>query len=90
MAPALSTAYLHLGTVMLSDGTPLTDRAKIERVCNGVRMSRRTDKKGRFSIEVGRSLKCGRECRFRSDGPRHVNIRQRPNSGGIPAATWVF
>src|SRR5258707_15878709 len=45
------------GTVMLSDGTPLTDRAKIERVCNGVpNVEGETDKKGRFSIEVGRSL----------------------------------
>ena len=45
------------GTVMLSDGTPLTDRAKIERVCNGVPIVEAdTDKKGRFSFEVGHSL----------------------------------
>ncbi len=42
---------------MLSDGTPLTDRAKIERVCNGVpNVEAETDKKGRFSFEVGHSL----------------------------------
>jgi tetratricopeptide (TPR) repeat protein len=42
---------------MLSDGTPLTDRAKIERVCNGVPIvEAETDKKGRFSFEVGHSL----------------------------------
>jgi len=44
------------GTVMLSDGTPLTDRAKIERVCNGVPIvETETDKKGHFSFEVGHS-----------------------------------
>ena len=45
------------GTVVLSDGTPLSDRAKIERVCNGVPVvETETDKKGRFSFEVGHSL----------------------------------
>ena len=45
------------GTVMLSDGAVLTDRAKIERVCNGVaNVEAETDKKGRFSFEVGHSL----------------------------------
>ena len=45
------------GTVILSDGLPLTERAKIERVCNGSpRLETYTDKKGRFSFEVGRSL----------------------------------
>jgi tetratricopeptide (TPR) repeat protein len=45
------------GTVLLSDGTALTERAKIERVCNGSpRLETYTDKKGRFSFEVGRSL----------------------------------
>jgi len=45
------------GAVMLSDGTPLTERAKIERVCNGVAIPEaETDKKGRFSFEVGHSL----------------------------------
>jgi tetratricopeptide (TPR) repeat protein len=45
------------GNVMVSDGTPLTDRAKIERVCNGVPIvEAETDKKGRFSFEVGHSL----------------------------------
>ena len=45
------------GTVVLSDGTPLIDRAKIERVCNGSpRTETYTDKKGRFSFEVGHSM----------------------------------
>jgi len=45
------------GHVVLSDGTPLTDRPKIERVCNGVPIvEAETDKKGHFSFEVGRSL----------------------------------
>src|ERR1700722_6053662 len=40
------------GTVMLSDGSPLNERAKIERVCNGVPIPEaETDKKGRFSFE---------------------------------------
>lgn len=45
------------GTVILSDGTPLTERAKIERVCNGVPIvETETDKKGHFNFEVGHSL----------------------------------
>jgi Flp pilus assembly protein TadD len=45
------------GKVVLSDGTPLPDRVKIERVCNGTpRVETYTDRKGRFSFEVGRSL----------------------------------
>lgn len=45
------------GTVALDDGTPLTDRAKIERVCNGVpRVEAETDRKGHFSFELGHSL----------------------------------
>ncbi len=45
------------GVVMLSDGTPFNDRAKIERVCNGVPIvETETDKKGHFSFEVGHSF----------------------------------
>lgn len=45
------------GTVMLSDGTLLTDRAKIERVCNArVIVESETDKKGNFNFELGHSL----------------------------------
>ena len=45
------------GTVVLSDGTPLTERAKIERVCNGVPIvESETDRKGHFSFELGRSF----------------------------------
>ena len=42
------------GTVVLSDGLPLPDRVKIERVCGGApRLETYTDKKGRFSFQVG-------------------------------------
>jgi tetratricopeptide (TPR) repeat protein len=42
--------------VVLSDGTPLTDRVKIERVCNGTpRTEGYADRQGRFSFELGRS-----------------------------------
>jgi TolA-binding protein len=45
------------GTVILSDGLPLTERVKIERVCNGApRTETYTDKKGHFSFQVGQSL----------------------------------
>ncbi len=45
------------GAVVLSDGTPLADRAKIERVCNGVAIvETETDKKGHFSFQVGHIL----------------------------------
>src|SRR6266851_945003 len=45
------------GKVALSDGTAPPDLVKIERVCNGTaRVEARTDRKGRFSFELGRSL----------------------------------
>jgi tetratricopeptide (TPR) repeat protein len=45
------------GKVVLSDGTPLPERVKIERVCNSMpHVETYTDRKGRFSFEVGRSL----------------------------------
>jgi Flp pilus assembly protein TadD len=44
------------GKVVLSDGSPLPDRARIERVCNGTpRLEGYTDRKGRFSIDLGHS-----------------------------------
>src|SRR5579871_5113311 len=45
------------GTVVLSDGLPLPERAKIERVCSGPpRTETYTDKKGHFSFQVGQNL----------------------------------
>ncbi len=45
------------GTVVLSDGLPLPERVKIERVCSGPpRLETYTDKKGRFSFQVGQNL----------------------------------
>jgi len=45
------------GKVVLSDGSPLPDRARIERVCSGSpKLEGYTDRKGRFNIEVGHSL----------------------------------
>jgi tetratricopeptide (TPR) repeat protein len=72
------------GTVMLSDGTPLPDRAKIERVCNGVPIvETETDKKGHFSFEVGHSLELP-DASVSSD----MNGRESPfgnssNNGGM-------
>nr|MDP9114355.1 tetratricopeptide repeat protein [Acidobacteriota bacterium] len=45
------------GTVVLSDGLPLPDRVKIQRVCGGPpRIETYTDKKGRFSFQVGQNI----------------------------------
>jgi tetratricopeptide (TPR) repeat protein len=45
------------GTVVLSDGLPLPERAKIERVCGGPpHVETYTDKKGHFSFQVGQNL----------------------------------
>lgn len=45
------------GKVMLDDGTPLPDRVKIERVCNGIaRTEAYTDRKGQFSFQLGRNM----------------------------------
>jgi len=74
------------GNVMMSDGTPLTDRAKIERVCNGVpHVEAETDKKGRFSFEVGHSLELpdasvGSDITGRGGSP----FGNCPNTGGMP------
>lgn len=45
------------GKVALSDGTPPPSQVNIERVCNGMtRVETRTDRKGRFSFELGQSM----------------------------------
>jgi tetratricopeptide (TPR) repeat protein len=45
------------GKVALSDGTPPPDPVNIERVCNGSpRVEARTDRKGRFSFQLGQNL----------------------------------
>jgi tetratricopeptide (TPR) repeat protein len=45
------------GKVVLSDGTPLPERVKIERVCNGTpRVEGYSDRKGNFSFQVGQNL----------------------------------
>lgn len=42
------------GTVMLADGSPMTELVTIERICNGqVTPEGYTDSKGRFSFQVG-------------------------------------
>jgi tetratricopeptide (TPR) repeat protein len=71
------------GTVMLSDGTPLTDRAKIERVCNGVPIvETETDKKGRFSFEVGHSLEMPDASVGSDTSGRGSPFGNSSNSGG--------
>ncbi|MEO8050467.1 MAG: tetratricopeptide repeat protein [Acidobacteriota bacterium] len=73
------------GSVMLSDGTPLTDRAKIERVCNGVPIvETETDRKGHFSFEVGHSLEMP-DASVGSDtmGGRGSPFGNTPNRGGM-------
>jgi tetratricopeptide (TPR) repeat protein len=45
------------GKVALSDGTAPSEPVKIERVCNGTaRVEARTDRKGRFSFQLGQNL----------------------------------
>jgi tetratricopeptide (TPR) repeat protein len=45
------------GKVALSDGTAPSEPVKIERVCNGSpRLEARTDRKGRFSFQLGQNL----------------------------------
>lgn len=55
--PGVPQVIFISGTVVLSDGLPLPERVKIERVCSGPpRTETYTDKKGRFSFQVGQSL----------------------------------
>ena len=73
------------GNVIMSDGTPLTDRVKIERVCNGVPIPEaETDRKGRFSFEVGRSLEMP-DASVGSDmtGRGLSSFGSAPNTGGM-------
>lgn len=80
------------GTVVLSDGTPLTDRAKIERVCYGVPIvETETDKKGRFSFEVGHSLELpdasvGSDMTGRGDVPFGSMPGSSMPGGSVPGA----
>jgi tetratricopeptide (TPR) repeat protein len=72
------------GTVMLDDGTPPPDPVTIERICGGApRAQAYTDKKGRFSFQVGQTSGVMQDASEESSGMPGTN---RPSSsvvGGI-------
>jgi tetratricopeptide (TPR) repeat protein len=70
------------GTVALSDGLPLPERAKIERVCNGsAHLETYTDNKGRFSFVVGHSIEM-QDASSRTDNGANSQFGGRSDSGG--------
>jgi tetratricopeptide (TPR) repeat protein len=81
------------GIVMLSDGSVLNERAKIERVCNGVPIvETETDKKGHFSFEVGHSLELpdasvGSDVNGRGGSPFGTSTSNGGMSGGRMGST---
>jgi tetratricopeptide (TPR) repeat protein len=85
------------GRVVLSDGGPLPDRVKIERVCNGTpRIEGYTDQKGRFGFELGRSMEmqdassAGRDM-MASDSPfagARTTNGSNGQMGGIERSLW--
>ena len=83
--PSARPIYIS-GTVVLSEGTPLPDRAKIERVCNGVAIPEaETDKKGHFSFEVGHSMEMPDASVGGSDlTGRGSTFGNSGNRGGMP------
>ena len=81
------------GKVVLSDGTPLPDRVKIERVCNGTpRVETYTDRKGRFSFELGRNLEMQDASSSSSFGDGFPGARPGSGSsqlgGGMERSLW--
>ena len=77
------------GTVVLSDGLPLPERVKIERVCSGPpRVETYTDKKGHFSFQVGQNLEMqDASSQSAFNGPGSLgnmnNIGASPGRGGF-------
>ncbi len=73
------------GTVVLSDGLPLPDRVKIERVCTGPPHTETyTDRKGHFSFQVGQNLEmqdASSQSAFGVPGSPLGNTNN--NSGGL-------
>jgi tetratricopeptide (TPR) repeat protein len=73
------------GKVVTSDGSPLNERAKIERVCGGtVKLEAYTDSKGRFNFEVGRNFEMPDAS---SGGPDLMNDGGFRGRGGLGNAT---
>jgi Flp pilus assembly protein TadD len=77
------------GKVALTDGSPLPDRAKIERVCNGTpKLEGYTDRKGRFSIEVGHSEEMPDASSANGIADAARSITQSARSGTGDRALW--
>ena len=72
------------GTVVLSDGTPLIDRVKIERVCNGVaHVETETDKEGHFSFDLGHSLELPDASEQSDAATRGIPLRRSSSMGDL-------
>ncbi len=77
------------GKVALSDGSPLPDRAKIERVCNGApKLEGYTDRKGRFNIEIGHSLEAPDASAANGIPEAMQNRTQSSRTGSGDRALW--
>ncbi|HSR08863.1 MAG TPA: carboxypeptidase-like regulatory domain-containing protein [Bryobacteraceae bacterium] len=74
------------GTVVLSDGLPLPERVKIERVCSGPpHLETYTDKKGHFSFQVGQNLEmqdASSQSAFNGPGSPFGNMNNIGGSSG--------
>jgi tetratricopeptide (TPR) repeat protein len=74
------------GTVVVSDGLPLPERVKIERVCGGPpRLETYTDKKGHFSFQVGQNLEmqdASSQSSFNGPGSPLGNMNNNGGSSG--------
>ena len=76
------------GKVVLDDGTPVPERIKIERVCNGIaRTEGYTDRKGHFSFQLGRNMEL-QDASSSSAMPDFMqgNTGRRPATGNMPAS----
>jgi tetratricopeptide (TPR) repeat protein len=83
--PGLGQGPVYIsGTVALSDGLPLPERVKIERVCNGsAHLETYADNKGRFSFVVGHSIEM-QDASSRSDNGANSQFGNRGNAAGNP------
>ncbi len=79
------------GTVVLSDGLPLPDRVKIERVCTGPpHVETYTDRKGHFSFQLGQNLEMQDASSQSAFGVPGSPLGSMNNSIGMPGQRGGF
>jgi len=79
-----SSGLLVSGQVVLGDGSPLTEPALIQSVCQGQKRSEaRTDSRGYFSFQFGARGSSAPDSAFDAEAPMDGRAAGRPSSGQL-------